>query len=297
MNIDEKLNNMKPKDTPLLVLGYLLLGMMLLLPLTAKADNTNSVIINQVNNEDTDDLVLTISQAGYDNKVNLSIAHDDNTITITQQGNNNEVSWVEQWGSGINWGGDLNGENNTLAFQQRCSRGAACGKSDIGFHIQGDSNKVKYGQGVYMASGSSSNTDMTGSYNSAFSFDGDEGGNHTATLDIHGNNNTLSGYQRNGNLNAYSGHTSRLYLYGDNQTLHAVQEADGAKTLNYTSNVDGTTGYIKQTHNGGHTATVVLNGNYPTNITLLQNSSTAQSYSLTQNCLTSSGCSISVTQD
>lgn len=287
MNIDEKLDNMKPKDTPLLVLGYLLLGMMLLLPLTAKADNTNSVIINQVNNEDTDDLVLTISQAGYDNKVNLSIAHDDNTITITQQGNNNEVSWVEQWGSGINWGGDLDGENNTLAFQQRCSRGAACGKSDIGFHIQGDSNTVKYGQGVHMAS----------STDTAFLYDTDEGGNHTASLDIHGDNNTLTGYQRNGSINAYSGHTATLYLYGDNQTLHAVQEADGAKTLNYTSNVDGTVGNIRQANHGAHTATVVLNGNYPTNITLLQNSSTAQSYSLTQNCLTSSGCSISVTQD
>ena len=287
MNIDEKLNNMKPKDTPLLVLGYLLLGMMLLLPLTAKADNTNSIIISQVNNEDTDDLILTISQEGYDNKVNLSLAHDDNTITITQQGNNHEVSWVEQWGSGINWGGDLDGENNTLTFRQNCSRGTSCGKSDIGFHIQGDSNTVKYGQGVYMAS----------STDTAFIYDSDEGGGHTTTLDIHGDNNTLTGYQRNGNLNAYSGHTANLYLYGDNQTLHAAQEADGAKTLNYTSNVDGTIGNIMQSHNGGHTATVVLNGTYPTNITLLQHSATAQSYSLTQNCLTSSGCSISVTQD
>ena len=29
MNIDEKLKNMKPKDTPLLVLGYIILGMFL----------------------------------------------------------------------------------------------------------------------------------------------------------------------------------------------------------------------------------------------------------------------------
>ena len=30
MSIDEKLKNMKPKDTPLLVLGYMLLGMILI---------------------------------------------------------------------------------------------------------------------------------------------------------------------------------------------------------------------------------------------------------------------------
>jgi|ETN01SMinimDraft_1059929.scaffolds.fasta_scaffold20036_6 hypothetical protein len=37
MNINEKLNNMKPKDTPLLLLGYILLFLMLLLPATANA--------------------------------------------------------------------------------------------------------------------------------------------------------------------------------------------------------------------------------------------------------------------
>lgn len=33
MNIDKKLNDMKPKDTPLLVLGYVILGICLLIPL------------------------------------------------------------------------------------------------------------------------------------------------------------------------------------------------------------------------------------------------------------------------
>ena len=46
MNIDEKLKNMKPSDTPLLVVGYVLLGMMLLLGLPAQAQD-NEVYINQ----------------------------------------------------------------------------------------------------------------------------------------------------------------------------------------------------------------------------------------------------------
>jgi len=33
MSIDKRLNEMEPKDTPLLVLGYILLGMFLLIPM------------------------------------------------------------------------------------------------------------------------------------------------------------------------------------------------------------------------------------------------------------------------
>ena len=228
-----------------------------------------------------------VKQDGNDNNLFLSIGGNSNSLWVLQQGQNNEIGWTNSWGSGKAWGGDLDGNSNSLTFRQNCTRGSSCAKSDIGFHIQGDSNTVKYGQGVYMAS----------SDNTAFIYDSDEGGGHTTTLDIHGDNNTLTGYQRNGNIDSYSGHTATLYLYGDNQTLHAVQEADGAKTLNYTSNVDGTIGNIRQAHNGGHTATVVLNGNYPTNINLLQNSSTAQTYTLFQNCQTVGGCSISITQE
>ena len=308
MNIDKRLNEMEPKDTPLLVLGYIILSMFLLIPLSANADD-NVVLLDQQG----DDVIIDVLQAGYDNSIDvdlglsgfdfsnefevkqdgndnnlfLSIGGNSNSLWILQQGQNNEIGWTSSWGSGKAWGGDIDGNSNSLTFRQNCTRGSSCAKSDIGFHIQGDSNTVKYGQGVYMAS----------STDTAFIYDSDEGGGHTTTLDIHGDDNTLTGYQRNGNLNAYNGHTATLYLYGDNQTLHAVQEADGAKTLNYTSTVDGTVGNIRQAHNGAHTATVVLNGTYPTNITLLQNSSTAQSYSITQNCATLGGCTVSVTQE
>jgi len=308
MNIDKRLNEMEPKDTPLLVLGYIILSMFLLIPLSANADD-NELLLDQQG----DDVIIDVLQAGYDNSIDvdlglsgfdfsnefevkqdgndnnlfLSIGGNSNSLWVLQQGQNNEIGWTNAWGPGKVWGGDIDGNSNSLTFRQNCTRGSSCAKSDIGFHIQGDSNTVKYGQGVYMAS----------STDTAFIYDSDEGGGHTTTLDIHGDDNTLTGYQRNGNLNAYNGHTATLYLYGDNQTLHAVQEADGAKTLNYTSNVDGTVGNIRQAHNGTHTATVVLNGTYPTNITLLQNSSTAQSYSIAQNCVTVGGCTVSVTQE
>ena len=62
MSIDEKLRNMKPSDTPLLVVGYILLGMMLLLGLPAQAED-NEVLIDQAG----DNVIIEGNQEGYDN--------------------------------------------------------------------------------------------------------------------------------------------------------------------------------------------------------------------------------------
>ena len=74
------------------------------------------------------------------------------------------------------------------------------------------------------------------------------------------------------------------------------QENDGAKTLNYTSRTDDNTGHIVQMGSGSHTSTINLTGTYPSTLNLLQESSTNQSYTLTQDCVTAGGCSVSVTQ-
>ena len=54
--------------------------------------------------------------------------------------------------------------------------------------------------------------------------------------------------------------------------------------------------YINQRDNGAHTATITLSGTHPTDLDLIQRGNTNQSYTLTQNCLTTGGCSVSVTQ-
>ena len=80
MSIDKKLNEMEPKDTPLLVLGYIILGMMLLLPATAVADNI--INIDQAGSS----LELDITQSGSGNK----IGHLNNiSLDATISGNNN----------------------------------------------------------------------------------------------------------------------------------------------------------------------------------------------------------------
>ena len=54
--------------------------------------------------------------------------------------------------------------------------------------------------------------------------------------------------------------------------------------------------FINQRDNGAHTATITLQGTQPTDLDLVQRGGTTQTYSLSQNCVTSGGCSISVTQ-
>jgi len=51
-----------------------------------------------------------------------------------------------------------------------------------------------------------------------------------------------------------------------------------------------------QKGSGNHNAQITLQGNYPTILNLLQEGSTNKSYTLTQNCQTTTGCSVSVTQ-
>ena len=54
--------------------------------------------------------------------------------------------------------------------------------------------------------------------------------------------------------------------------------------------------FLSQTNSGSHTADVRLYGTQPTDISLIQNAGSNKSYSVTNYCYTSGGCSISVTQ-
>ena len=126
--------------------------------------------------------------------------------------------------------------------------------------------------------------------------DGDEGGGSKLNLDIHGDDNRVAGVQRNGSANVWSAHTATVYIYANDNDVWINQNTDGAKTLTMTSRTDENNVNVEQTGYAAHTATVTLTGTNPTTLNLTQQSNTAQSYSLTQNCVTIGGCSVSVTQ-
>ena len=277
MSIDKQLNEMEPKDTPLLVLGYILLGMMLLIPATANADD-NEVYINQTG----DNFDLTILQAGYDNTINFSIGGTNNVVDLLQQGGG-YIGYTSAWGSGLAWGGDLDGDYNNLNIVQTCNQGSSCGGDRFEFHIQGNSNDVDFYQGYRV--------DADGTLHQ---IDDYEYGGHFTRLDIHGDNNTFLGSQRSNN----SGHehSNITNIYGNSNNVYTRQEGNQDKTLNLTiynsnNNID-----MIQRSSATHNASVTISGSYATTLNLLQQGGTAQSYTLSQTCATVGGCSVSVTQ-
>jgi len=260
-----------------------LLIILLSISLSSIAHADNSVFIEQITT--SDDTTITINQDGNNNAVNLSMAHDDNTLDFNQVGNNNTISWVSYWGSGKIWGGDIDGTNNTLKFEQYNTTGSDSNK--IGFHMPGNNNDLHVCQGATF----SSSTDTTCSGTTPNS----EYGGHTINLDVHANGNNVKIGQETGTGNA--DHYAQIYYYnGDNNDTFITQKGNGDKDLRMDIRTDGGEQEVMQKGDGDHTATVNLYGSYHTDLSLTQQGNTAQSYSITQTCQTSGGCGISLTQ-
>ena len=257
-----------------------------------KAFADNEIAITQV--AQGDNLELDITQQGFNNDVFFSIGDGDNiNVEIMQRGHNNEIGYANDypsWGSGAGWGGDIDFDDQELKLYQNCTKSASagCEKNDIQFHISyGTDNKLWWAQGYVI----DSRTDTSWTY------DNSEGGGHNVTVDIHGDNNSVIGHQRNCSAGACDGHSARIYLYGDDNDVFGQQQADGSKEFYLTINNDDNTVDYLQDGTGEHNATITITGSQPTTLDLTQHSNNTQNYTLTQNCVTSGGCSITVTQN
>ncbi len=255
-----------------------------LLSLNSLADDThNHIHLDQVASGASDNLSLSIDQIGYENLIRFSFNHNDNTVSLLQFGNKNYIGYTDAWGSGYSWGGDLDGLRNDIDIRQKCSK-TSCNDNDFQFHIWGDDNTVKFGQGYSL------NDSSTPTWN----YDGNEPGGQFVRLDIHGDDNTFIGSQKMDN--SAIRHNMTIGIYADDNEVYARQAQNGDKTLTLTIYNDGNDVSINQRDNGDHTATITLTGTNPTDLFLLQKGNTTQNYSLSQNCLTSGGCTINVTQ-
>ena len=243
----------------------------------------NDIYVTQTGTGDT--LTLDITQDGEDNTVNMSVGnHTGNTVKIDQDTDNSYVGYTTIWGSGLAWGGDLDGDDNFMDIRQWCNQ-STCEADRFEFHILGDDNIVRFGQG-YEIPGPTSTSFQTDSY---------EQGGHFIRLDIHGDDNDFRGSQRS--QNSSSNHTNTTYIYGDDNKVYTRQKGNNSKTLTLLIQNDDNEVSITQKSSASHSANVTLNGSYPTDFTLLQTNNTARSYTLSQNCQTSGGCTVNVTQN
>jgi len=224
--------------------------------------------------------LLLSSFAKADNEIILENVFDSDNLnlSITQVGANNTIDCYQ-----IN-SCDVDGNNVSLHFEQT-NESSNENKIQI-WHLDGNSNQIRWGQGV----------SLTNSSDTTFLYDGLDSGGHYARMDIHGDSNSIVGFQQNGG-GSNSGHTFTTLIWSDNNEIWARQQGDGAKSLHIQTYNDGNEIEVRQKGNGAnHSANIVLSGTYPTDLYLFQRSEVTQSYSLTQNCLTVGGCGISVTQ-
>ena len=255
------------------------LPILLLLLIRTEALADNAVTIEQVTSGNSNSITIAIEGSG--NKTNFSFGGANNTVNIEQKGKDAYVGYTTAWGSGALWGGDLDGDSNSLTAKQLCNQ-SVCGGDRFEFHIAGNSNNVAFYQGYGVTTAGVTNYDTI------------EYGGHFKQLDIHGSNNTLIGSQRSNN----SGHEHSMTtgIYGNNNDIYMRQENNQDKTMNLTINNSYNDVDMVQIGNAGHSATVTIGGAYSTTFNMLQQGGTAQTYSLTQDCQTSGGCSVSVTQ-
>lgn len=108
---------------------------------------------------------------------------------------------------------------------------------------------------------------------------------------IWGNSNTV-------NVTQDGTHTHNIDIHTDDVDHEVSQTGSGShySHVYYYGSQDGSTVNLTQQDNANHNAQIRLQGNYPTTLNLLQKGSTNQTYTLTQNCQTANGCSVSVTQ-
>jgi len=217
-----------------------------------------------------------------------SVAFADNEITVKQTGGDNFNLTIEQVGANnvikmYDAYSYVNGADITLTLIQQ-NETTTNNVIEL-WHLDGTDNTIRWGQGVA----------WTSSTASTYSHDGDEGGGHYSRLDIHGDYNHLQGHQTN--QGSTSGHTFTSLIFSNNNDIWVRQQHDGAKTINLTTYSDGNDITLRQKGSWAqHTANITLSGSESTTLNLLQQGTTTQSYTLSQNCVTVGGCSVSVTQ-
>jgi hypothetical protein len=193
---------------------------------------------------------LQFAKAG-DNEITLDQAGDGFSLNILQKGHSNTIKRYDT-------GSRMLGTDLEFDFRQ-VNTGSGNSENVINnWHLNGNDNKIIFGQGIKVDD-PDAGTWLTS--------DGTTGG-HYVMFDIHGNDNTIAGYQDGSNQ------TANIYAWGNNKDI-----------------------WVEQYGGGEHTAYVQIQGTEPVSADLEQSASTDQTYSMTINCVTVGGCSVAVTQN
>lgn len=184
----------------------------------------------------TSSIVLLLTSNVWANDIFITQSGDDVTLNINQQGENNQIKGRTTTDSPIT------GNNNTININQGYEGGNL-----VQMDVDGNNNSIVVGQEKVLSTTTLGLgwTDDTNSY-----------GNHSAGIDISGNNNEVQIVQRNNNTSS-AGHTSTAIITnGDSNTIHTLQTGTGSS-------------------NGHNSYVHVKNGRDGNSVDVFQNSDTA----------------------
>lgn len=301
MNIDKKLKEMEPKDTPLLVLGYIILGMMLLLSPQATADNV--IFIDQ-----TGDLLdMEITQEGAGNQIealngngDATISGNNKTVDFTQDGLRNQIRTWSHGGNQILFA-DIQGDDNIISLDNHGNNNKlyywGVGDNNVGWleignggdndnqielwqygddhyaylETDDDYNDIDAYQGggqddnyLFVNSDGNSNdiTAWQGKHSDGTT-DSDEVGDHTGYWIVNGDNNVLKSYQTDQSRQGGggAGHHFANYITGDSNTVTHTQKGKGGHDGFIEIDGDSNTVDLYQKGTGVKWADLVLDGN------------------------------------
>ena len=234
---------------------------------------------------------------GLGNRIDLNQDGPGTTVTIEQVGNYNRIQGL----GGANTNAHIGGFTNSVNIKQGDT---LSGRNLIEMSVQGNGNNVTISQARNITNGNQ---------------DGQESGGHILRLSVTGNSATYILRQGNDG-GANSGHFLNYTMSGGGGT-HTVKQSNNGEKLMFV-NITGS--YVNETllqsgtgnhfldltvtgnnHNvnvtqkdsGSHKATINLaNVGGASTLNLVQQGSTNQVYSITQQCANLSGCTVTVTQ-
>ena len=186
----------------------------------------------------------------------------------------------------VNGGDDVSLTINQLGYGNEVEFSFAHTNNVFNLTQHGTGNYI--GWVSYWGSGKSWGGDVDGSDNTetVLQYDGATYGRH-----IWGDDNTVDVYQ-------HGSYTFNLDIHADDTNVELWQEGTGSHYAHsyFYGTADGSDVDLTQKDGANHNAQIRLQGTQPTTLTLLQQGSTNQSYTITNTCYTVGGCTVNVSQ-
>lgn len=220
-------------------------------------------------------VIMVAPTTAYSNDIFMEQIGDNLDLTIVQKGGKNSIGKYDS-------GSDIEGDDMTIQFHQEHSHDGSGNNKIEYWHLDGKNGSVEVRQG-------SDNLNNNGVRSDSTEYSG-----HYARVDFHGDDNTIRVGQRNPDDSPHSA-TVDIW-WADGVEVEVTQGSSGSKSASVLVRNDDSNISVLQHNNGSHSASISTYGSQPSTISLEQKGSNANSYSLTQDCQTTGGCSVSVTQ-